>query len=164
MNRDELLWASGLFEGEGCFTLSSKFEYRTRPSARASLTSTDRDVVERFAQAVGFGSVRGPFKQMGHGSKPLYRWSTSGFKRVQALIAMLWFGLGTRRKERARQVLSSCEGGTIRRHCLNGHEANAENTAYSRRGDKMCIKCRREKDQRYRLKKKHQAIALREVI
>src|SRR5712691_1669149 len=56
MNREvEIAWAAGLFEGEGCFT-----QNRGRPVAR--LTTTDVDIVVRFAEAIGWGMIYGPYE------------------------------------------------------------------------------------------------------
>jgi hypothetical protein len=93
--RDEIAWAAGLFEGEGCFAWTGT------PSV--ILGMTDRDIVERFAAIVGFGLLyeepRRPPEQT------LYRWRANGFENVQAVLAMLWQWLGPRRRARAVEVL-----------------------------------------------------------
>jgi hypothetical protein len=115
MTRDtrELAWAAGLFEGEGWFGLTTKARH-VRPIAKAAVSSSDRDVMDRFAAAVGFGNVTGPYQQTGFGTKPMFRWGVGSFQRVQALTALLWFGLGERRRARAIEVLTTCEGGAKR--------------------------------------------------
>ena len=104
MNREEVIWAGGLFEGEGCITVWQRAKYTPQPSA--GLTMTDEDAVRRFADAVGFGSVRAD-KDRGH--KPTWTWKATGFPSVQALVALLWPWLGQRRRARAKEVLDlSC--------------------------------------------------------
>jgi hypothetical protein len=98
-------WASGLFEGEG--TLGA---YPKKPSgvvATASVSMCDEDVVRRFSEVMGFGTVYGPYEPSSQrgASKPYYRWTVNGFELVQATVAMLWPGLGERRKARATEVL-----------------------------------------------------------
>jgi hypothetical protein len=107
--RDEIWWARGLWEGEGSFTLrkplikpGQKVRYR-QPVARMNMT--DEDTVRRFHRAIGFGSVRGPIRETKASHKPYYLWTVTGFEGVQALIAMLWPGLGERRRQRATEVL-----------------------------------------------------------
>jgi len=106
---EDLAWAAGLFEGEGCFTASHKPpkgpNKRIYVQTSASLTMTDRDVVERFQKIIGFGS----FYDLGAprpGAQRVFRWSVqdrSGVKRFYDLIEP-W--LGQRRKARGLEILS----------------------------------------------------------
>jgi hypothetical protein len=108
MNYD-LAWAAGLFEGEGCFTLNKGSTGRVTP--RASVTSTDLDVLERFQQTIGFGLLRAKrHKDMPSRYKDKWEWAASGHELVQALMAMLWPGLSKRRRERAVEVLRIFRG------------------------------------------------------
>lgn len=99
--RDEILWASGLFEGEGCFT-QSMGKYPA-----AVISSTDLDVLDRFVAAVGI--KRGIFRRKKDKRKETYKQAYqvtySGVEVVQALGAMLWNGLGSRRRARLAEVL-----------------------------------------------------------
>jgi hypothetical protein len=52
--REEVAWAAGLFEGEGCLTITSG-----QPVMR--LNSTDEDAPQRFYEIVGAGKVYGPY-------------------------------------------------------------------------------------------------------
>jgi hypothetical protein len=104
--REELAWAGGLFEGEGCFSLNVQ---RKKARCVALLSSTDKECIERFVRSVGLGRVLGPYVHSRAASKPKYKqhwnWSISGFEDVQALLAMLWPWLSERRKTRAVEVL-----------------------------------------------------------
>lgn len=42
--------------------------------------------------------------------KPAWYWRAGGFPRAQAVIALLWFGLGERRRDTARRVLREGRG------------------------------------------------------
>ena len=100
--REDLAWASGLFEGEGWITSAG-----ASPSGSKyilGLSMTDRDTVERFQRVIGFGSVYVVDK--GPGNKVQYRWVVQSFEKVQAALAMLWEGLGARRRARAAAVLA----------------------------------------------------------
>ena len=104
MNREELAWAAGFFDGEGC-TYSTISENRVVVGVMVSQAS--RDLLDRFREAVGFGKVYGPYKNNGSFSKgPKYSWSAPGLERVQALVAMLWFKLGAVKKQQAAAVLT----------------------------------------------------------
>ena len=103
----ELAWAAGLFEGEGCVFSAGQNKYGYQYTALA-VNMTDEDSVRRFAAAVGVGNVRGPIlKTSAFVNKPVWEWRIANFEQVQAVIAMLWFGLGTRRRARATELLLS---------------------------------------------------------
>lgn len=108
-NKDEILWASGLFEGEGCFTLHKEKSSESKYPL-LQLGMTDEDSVRRFHQAVGVGSVYGPIKGIKDHYKDSWRWRVKGFEKVQAVTAMLWIGLGQRRRKRAIEVLATARG------------------------------------------------------
>jgi len=101
----ELVWASGLFEGEGCITFS-----KARPrQVHLKIGMTDEDTVRRFHAAVGgLGRVNGPYWRGNERHSPQWHWQLSaGFEKTQAVIAMLWGGLGERRRARAKEALGN---------------------------------------------------------
>ncbi len=51
----EIAWAAGLFEGEGCITKNGN-----SPALR--LNSTDEETVIRFQRIIGAGAVYGPYQ------------------------------------------------------------------------------------------------------
>lgn len=70
MESVELAWAAGLFEGEGsCFARKKDSGHHY---IELSLASTDEDVLRRFHDAVGVGTVHGPRKLPGR--KPIWTW------------------------------------------------------------------------------------------
>lgn len=101
-HRDELLWAAGLFEGEGCISY-----HRNQPGyyvLRLLVSMNDRDVVDRFHRAVGgFGSIRGPL-WANKATAPHWTWSVAG---LAAKVILQWLlpQLGERRRARAEEVL-----------------------------------------------------------
>lgn len=141
--REAVIWAAGLFEGEGCLTLSNGRD------PHAQLKMTDRDVVERFRVVMGFGSlhVHGP---SGLGRKPQWQWDTST-QGTQALIAMFWPWLGERRRARAKEILAIGRGRKCRlrgrTHCEKGHPFDAANTYWHPNGKgRSCLTCKRARD------------------
>lgn len=99
-----LPWAAGLFEGEGCFSSSlTNDKYGTR-GFRARLAMTDRDVVLRFRQAIGFGSFRISL-QKNPAHKTQWVWYSTRFEQFQATVAILWPWLGSRRRAKAKELL-----------------------------------------------------------
>jgi hypothetical protein len=72
---EEVAWAAGFFEGEGCVTqVGAQFT--------VALVNTDKDVIDRFDDIVGIGRVYGPYEgddQDGYKRKRVYRWVASGY-------------------------------------------------------------------------------------
>lgn len=93
-----LAWAAGFFDAEGCFSSTA------RVGVSASITQTDRELLDRFRGVVGFGNVYGPYETKasdGFRRKPHYFYKAHGRERVQALLAMLWIWLGTAKRQQA---------------------------------------------------------------
>lgn len=97
--REQLAWAAGIFEGEGCITFSSKSR-----AIQAIVVSTDSDVLQQFKDIVGFGTL-GKLITIKHW-KPKGNWYCSSFEEVQTLVAMLWPWLKSRRKTKAKEVIT----------------------------------------------------------
>ena len=104
MTREDLAWAAGLFEGEGCFS-------PRRPSGRksmhlhAAVTSTDRDVIERFAQILEFGHINYSARKARPHHTPTYRWFVNG-EEVERLYELLEPWLCGRRRARYAELLA----------------------------------------------------------
>ena len=64
---EDIAWATGLFEGEGCITASGGTAAARTPELH--LDMTDEDVVRRLAIVLG-GNVTGPYHK--GSNKPLY--------------------------------------------------------------------------------------------
>jgi len=104
-----VIWASGLFDGEGCFTRGSNGYVRQDGTQKfypvAKLGMNDRDSVERFRAAMGFGTIHSR-----RGGRH-WTWSAGGFERFQATVGLLWTGLSARRRERALSLLKDGHDG-----------------------------------------------------
>jgi hypothetical protein len=113
-DREELAWAAGFFDGEGCFSYQERACYGV-----ATISQIDVRVLERFRDAVGMGTIYGPYdyKYPGRMSKKP-QWNYRAFRRehVQAIAAMLWFQLGPVKREQALSVLRR-----YRNACRRGH-------------------------------------------
>jgi hypothetical protein len=100
MHLAEIVWAGGLFEGEGCFYYSARSGYRS-----AQISMTDEEPLRRFHEAVvGVGKLRGPYER-NLPRKEVWVWSATTFEEVQAVAAMLWPYLSERRRAAARAVI-----------------------------------------------------------
>jgi hypothetical protein len=126
-NREEVAWAAGLFEGEGCWSWNAR-----TGSPGASMKSTDEDVLRKFVRIVGVGGVHGP--HIGTG-KPIWGWNVNSFQQVQHLACLFWVHLGDRRKEKLCERLTQSVGHIATRYrtsCPKGHLYSPENTYYTR--------------------------------
>lgn len=96
----ECAWAAGLFEGEGCLYRQEK---AGRVYWRLTLTMTDRDVVERFANFAGM-HVLGPY-QYPNSKKPVWSVHVARKALVAKLLKNFMPFLGARRREKALVAL-----------------------------------------------------------
>lgn len=143
--RENIAWAAGLFEGEGCITTQKG------RAGRLDLISTDQDVIRKFYAIVGVGRVNGPYRpnsSLGH--KPQWRWSVSGFENIQALLAAFWTFLCERRRKRAIEVLSvgvhmlpANKHRKLKDVCGVGHVLSEDNKYKYPNGRVQCKLCRK---------------------
>ena len=75
-----IAWAAGLFEGEGYISKAHNY--------RLTVNMTDRDVLERFAQIVGFGRVR-TMRPATDKHKELFSWDINNKAEAKRIISML---------------------------------------------------------------------------
>ena len=97
----DIVWAAGLFEGEGCIHFKTN-----RPNQRVlSISMTDKDVMERFVDVVGYGNLNGPY--MGKlSTKPFWKWQLYKGTEVIRILKMFLPHFGKRRAERAIEAIN----------------------------------------------------------
>src|SRR5689334_22543771 len=105
----EIAWAAGLFEGEGSATLATRGYH-----PMLSLSMTDRDVVERFAEVVGIGSVTLKKRGKRHW-KDQWMWQAGGIAALNHVIGLFLPWVGERRRTQLLAVLDGYEAAPIRR-------------------------------------------------
>ena len=105
---EDLAWAAGLFEGEGCITLQvDKRNTNTYKKMALFLAMIDEDVVRKFHGIVQVGNVslaHTPSMKK-NGQKPQWRWCAYGGEAEELLWELLPH-LGSRRKARSLEVFS----------------------------------------------------------
>lgn len=101
MNVPQLMWAVGLFEGEGCIT-HGKNHFTLK------LAMTDKDIVTRFAELMGVGNVceQKPQKE---GYKWQYVWRIHQRTEIIRILDLFLPHLGDRRAHKALDVLDVLE-------------------------------------------------------
>jgi hypothetical protein len=109
--REELAWAGGLFEGEG--SASIRGEHRVGkggPSLRIGVAMCDLGPLERFQRAIGgLGIIYGPYSPPSRHPdwRPIFHWRAERFEHAQAVIAMLWPWLDSRRRGQCKAALDA---------------------------------------------------------
>jgi hypothetical protein len=108
INREELAWAAGLFDGEGTFYCGLNAQSRGYkiPCLTVKLSNTCYPVVQRFQTAImGLGHLYNRNMPKVHW-KPQLIFSTGKFEHAQAIIAMLWPFLSEAKRKQARAALT----------------------------------------------------------
>lgn len=145
INREELAWAAGFFDGEGSFNVHSTHPSTGRKYARASINQVHPEVLERFKNAVlDIGNVTGPHAK-GNKRQPIYTYAIQSFEGVQAVYALLYPFLSSVKREQGRKILEVCHRPMFSKDvCRNGHKKTSDNlTKYG-----QCRQCMRDADKR----------------
>lgn len=152
----EVAWAAGLFEGEGCFIfVTSRRDGRVWTYLNVGLGMTDRDVVERFRVIMGVGSIS--FESRKHAThKDMHNWQVSNRRDVAIAVALLEPFLGERRTARLNEIRGLTS--PVRRKacaktlCSRGHALIGENRKPNGPNGKItCRRCANERTSRKRL-------------
>jgi hypothetical protein len=109
MNKEDLAYCAGLYEGEGTvYTNLIKGKYRY---INLAIVMSDLEPLYLFADTVNVGRLNGPYNlnyKDGLIRKERYRYYASGFEKVQYIIAMIWPWLSPRRKEQYERAVIRC--------------------------------------------------------
>jgi hypothetical protein len=138
-SRENLAWAAGIFEGEGCISASSS----GRKRVRLSVNMTDEDVIRRLHAVMGVGDCYGPYVRPG---KPSWQWEVTSAEDVQAVLAAFWTFLCSRRKGKAEEAIRIAASMRKKQNavwCLRGHRLEGDNVYMTKRGSRMCLACNR---------------------
>lgn len=104
-------YCAGLFEGEGSIFSSYRASTNgtsTQRSIVVSISMSDRLPLDLFGDAIGAGSVRGPYKNTAPNAiKAMYEYRTGKFEVVQFIVCNIWEWLSPRRKEQCTKALAN---------------------------------------------------------
>ena len=113
--REDLAWAAGIIDGEGCFDTSPNYgvgHKRETPRIIARLTvgqgsrTGEPQMLTRFHDLFG-GAVSRPYVRKDRpDATPMYFWTVGSFHKVQAVLAMTWPWLGDVKRKQAASVLA----------------------------------------------------------
>jgi LAGLIDADG-like domain len=137
---EEIAWAAGLFEGEGCFSRS-----RNRGQVIACISMADRDVMERFAKIIGRGRLRKVLPRQPH-HKPIYRLDLAGYDNLRYLYRLFEPWLGERRKQKVEWILAQQPPPLVRRNVppscgLTTPNSGSGAVSHERKGERPCDDC-----------------------
>jgi len=98
-SRDELCWAAGFWDGEGCASITrvrGRYVY-----LQLSIKQVNRENLERFRRAVGGGKINGPYP---HGNgKPISQWQTTG-RESERIAALLLPFIGSEKRQQINRM------------------------------------------------------------
>jgi hypothetical protein len=103
IDREELAWAAGFFDGEG--TTHCRAYPTGRIEVRITVAQTDMRPLTRLRDAVGFGNINGPYMRKSPNHQPIFVYAISTHEKVQAFIAMVWKWLSDVKREQATRAL-----------------------------------------------------------
>ena len=98
---EEIAWAAGLFEGEGCFTRGHNLNL---VQVVCRLNMTDLDIVMRFNEVVGVGRIS-PMNPSRYTQKQAWAWQATTPIEYLHVFQLLEPWLGQRRQARAIEIL-----------------------------------------------------------
>jgi hypothetical protein len=101
---EELAWAAGFFDGEGSTTVCRVSQTRAYP--RVGVGQIDRDVLDRFADAVGVGKVYGPYSSKG--GKQIWSYAATSVDTTIEVFSRLWPHLSSIKKQQALRAFAEC--------------------------------------------------------
>ncbi len=99
-------WVAGIFEGEG---MVGRADGERRRTWQVMVSSTDEDIIRRFAERVGLGKVYGPYNHGEDGRH--WRWKVTHPDGIRLFYRRVGPWLGKRRKEKFVEALEDLEQG-----------------------------------------------------
>lgn len=99
--KEDIAWAAGLFEGEGCIFYNPKAHTR-----RLTVVNTDKEVMDKFYKIVNIGVIR-IWQPKDNIRKLQYIWNIENREGIIEVLELFLKHLSSRRKEKASELLNS---------------------------------------------------------
>ena len=149
---DDLYWAAGFLEGEGCFT-PNRTQDRKRGYARIAATQVQRWPLEQLRTLFG-GQLR-MVKSRHEGWSDQWRWTASSKRAVEAMMTVYSL-MSPRRREQIKAALGEWKlrppAPAFRTSCPQGHSYTGENlkikVTNGRNPQRLCRECWRIRSRR----------------
>lgn len=91
-NREELAWAAGFIDGEGCFGFYT-YTQRSKPTLygmlKLDVSQANREPLDRLQKALGVGHVTGPHKRKNPKWAPIYHLQVYGIVDILIVVEAL---------------------------------------------------------------------------
>lgn len=108
IDKQELAWAAGFFDGEGCFSVDLSANRRLNP--RAKINQVDPEVLHRFHAAVGYGKIRINYTlamQNNSNHQSQWQWYCQKNEEVLAVYFALFPYLGTVKRVQGARMMDA---------------------------------------------------------
>jgi hypothetical protein len=110
VNREELAWAAGFFDGEGCtgfYSHSGDGDKHKRMKLVMSIAQINRETLEKFNRIIGgYGRIC-TYKTTNVNWKPRWQLAINGLKNCQFVITLLWQWLSEPKRKQAEEALKA---------------------------------------------------------
>ncbi len=151
MSPEELAWAAGLLEGEGCITVQSPKLNVT--VVRIVCVMTDLDVLQKLQRLVPGSKLTGPYSRLN--CKDTWMWALYKQTLVKPFLLEIFPWMGQRRKIKIIEGLKLLANSKKAR-CKRYHP-NVERIIYvAPNGTRHCKECARISRKENRLRQKEQ--------
>ena len=145
ITNEELAWAAGFFDGEGCVCNSGKSYLPHLYITQVGHGSKEPEVLIKFKGIVGFGKI---YKKVKYGSSFIYTFNISVVVIVKKVFNILWPYLSSVKKNQAIRVFSKynkyCKEHPNLRNgfiCKRGHDVRIVGIYKTKFGSKLCNGC-----------------------
>lgn len=109
MRVNSIEWAAGLFEGEGCIYEGKQSKFPHNPYYQLTVGMTDKDVVQKFCDVVGYGHVTESKTKTPDHWKQVYTWRAAKTTEVRRILSAMLPYFGNRRAYKALNILDTLE-------------------------------------------------------
>ncbi len=112
--REQVAWAAGLFEGGGCFTISTTTSARANGKVgrtkqiHSKIAMVDKEPIKRFRSIIGVGTII-HVKPFNPKHSWQWQWHVGTLEGVRYVYLLLGSHLCKRRRERAEKLLKMME-------------------------------------------------------
>lgn len=103
MDREQLAWAAGFFDGEGHIGITGT----KNKHLHIQVCQTEEGPLERLKAVLGVGKIYGPYNATGLARRPYKQYHIDTFERVQHAICLMWPWLSRPKREQAKAAFSA---------------------------------------------------------
>lgn len=135
----EHVWAAGFWDGEGCLSVTVRPGTASVPRIVAQIAQVDREVLDRFAAAIGIGSINGPYKQTNPNAQDYYCWRVEGLANLSVLKEAIYPYLGSIKRTQMDHGINTRKEWEDAAKCQFGHSLSQ-----SKNGHWRCFECQSE--------------------